>query len=436
MAKYACYFFSFSMEAIIILHYCSSLFTPKHKVKNRLSLLSILYLALFIASLFELPWLNIYLYFGANFIFMISEYNIKCLPALFHTAIIEAIMGMCELLPYSIISRFIPHFLQKEDFHNHLHFPFALLSKVSFFIIIYILTLLLKNRPKYTQQYNKAMSLLFIIPITSIFAMHTFISVGEYTSLSPTLNWMVALSTIFLLTSNILVFGINQYTQKKNREFTEMQLLLQKESDAAEYYKMLVTQHENQSILIHDIKKHLQSIDMLNQQRDHDKISAYIHQLMLSSDLKEMGRLCDHDLLNAVLSRYKRQCNNDYIDLQVDVRSKTTTFMEDSDLTSLFCNLLDNSVEAAHGIQDAFIELSVRKLENSPYIVLTVINSCRMNPFAEKNGVLATTKTDKLHHGFGLKSIRKIVSKYQGEFQQYFDDRTATFHTIITLKYT
>lgn len=138
--------------------------------------------------------------------------------------------------------------------------------------------------------------------------------------------------------------------------------------------------------------------------------------------------------MNTVLSRYKRQCSNDYIDFQVDVRSKTTTFIEDSDLTSLFCNLLDNSVEAAHGIQDAFIELAVRKLENSPYIVITVLNSCRVNPFAEKNGVLATTKTDKLHHGFGLKSIHKIVSKYQGEFQQYFDDQTGTFHTIITLK--
>lgn len=36
-------------------------------------------------------------------------------------------------------------------------------------------------------------------------------------------------------------------------EFTEMQLLLQKESDSAQYYKMLNAQNENQRILIHDI---------------------------------------------------------------------------------------------------------------------------------------------------------------------------------------
>lgn len=33
-----------------------------------------------------------------------------------------------------------------------------------------------------------------------------------------------------------------------------MQLLLQKESDSVEYYEMLLSQNENQRILIHDIK--------------------------------------------------------------------------------------------------------------------------------------------------------------------------------------
>ena len=53
---------------------------------------------------------------------------------------------------------------------------------------------------------------------------------------------------------NLLVFGINQYNQKKSQEYTDMQLLLQKESDSVEYYEMMLSQNENQSILIHDIK--------------------------------------------------------------------------------------------------------------------------------------------------------------------------------------
>ena len=83
-----------------------------------------------------------------------------------------------------------------------------------------------------------------------------------------------------------------------------MQLLLQQESDSAQYYEMLRLQNENQRILIHDIKKHLQSIDMLNDQKERDKIGTYIRQLVLSSDLKECSRLCDHEMLNSILCRY------------------------------------------------------------------------------------------------------------------------------------
>ena len=131
-----------------------------------------------------------------------------------------------------------------------------------------------------------------------------------------------------------------------------MQLLLQKESDFTEYYKMLLSQNANQAILIHDIKKHLQSIASLNEQNAPDKVSAYIHQLLLSSDLKETARICDNELLNAIMARYKRQCNNMGIAFTADIRSGVLNYMSDSDLTSLFCNLLDNATEAAGKVPD------------------------------------------------------------------------------------
>lgn len=51
-----------------------------------------------------------------------------------------------------------------------------------------------------------------------------------------------------------------------------MQLLLQRESDSAKYYEMLLSQNENQRILIHDIKKHLQSIELLNAKMNQTKL--------------------------------------------------------------------------------------------------------------------------------------------------------------------
>lgn len=374
------------------------------------------------------------LYLLANFIFFITQYRIKFHAAIFHSALIAAVMGMCELLIYNLIEHFTPHFFaQVEQFHNTI--IFILFSKILFFTVIYMITHLLKYQKKSSQQYDNSIFLLMFIPITTIFIMLTFVSIGEYFTLTPILNWMISLGAFLLLVSNLFVFGVNQYSQKKSHEYTEMQLLLQRESNFTEYYKMILAQNENQSILIHDIKKHLQSIELLNEQNNQEKISAYIKQLLLSSDLKEVSRICDHEMLNAILSRYKRQCDDKHISFIADIRSGTTDFLSDNELTSLYCNLLENAIEATSNIQNPYIEINTTKREGTPFIVITVINSCLTSPFSTSlGGKLTTHKSEKQKHGFGIRSIRKIVKNHYGDMQMYYNDESLTFHTIITLK--
>lgn len=422
------------MEAIILWQYASNLFSSKCSVKEKIAALSVIYFILFIFSLFEYKWLNAVLFLLANSIFLSTQYKIKWYSALFHSAVITAFMAMCELMVYGIILGFRPNFFSNVLYFHELAI-LTILSKIMYFTIIYVLICVMKGKQKYNLQQDKSMILLGFIPITSIFVMLTFVSIGEVVVIRRPLDGMLTLSAFFLMGINIIVFGINQYNQKKSQEFTEMQLLLQKESDFVEYYKMLLSQNENQSILIHDIKKHLQSIVLLNDKKEHDKINAYIRQLMLSSNLKETARICEHEMLNAILCRYKRQCTNRHIAFHTDIRSGTTDFISDNDLTALFCNLLDNALEAADGFPDAYLEINISKREEISFVVITVINSCRKNPFSENNSELTTHKPDKSKHGFGLKSIRKMVSKYDGNIQMYYNGDTLTFHTIITLKH-
>ncbi len=75
---------------------------------------------------------------------------------------------------------------------------------------------------------------------------------------------------------------------------------------------------------------------------------------MNGSDLKETSRICDDAMLNAILSRYQRQCKEKGIDFHADIRSNAFVHLHQNDLTSLFCNLLDNAVEAAEHIPDSF----------------------------------------------------------------------------------
>lgn len=432
MKNAICYFLTFFAEAIILLQYASSLFVPRYRRQVKLPALCGLYLILFFVSMLDLTWLNVTMYLFINFIFLTSQYHTKWHVAFFHSAILTAFMGMCELTVYSLIEHFVPHFFIEAPFYHVV--LFTIFSKILFFTIIYVLIHLFRRHRQMNQQQDRSVFLLVFIPLSSVIIMLTFINIMETYMLSSAHIWMIMFNAVCLLITSLLVFGINQYNQKKNLEFTEMQLLLQKEANSIEYYEMLLSQNENQSILIHDIKKHLQSIDVLNDKKEHEKIKAYIRRLLLSSDLKEISQLCDNEMLNAILCRYKRQCDNKHVAFHTDIRSGALNFLTDNDLTSLFCNLLDNALEAACGMPDSFIELNTSKREKTPFLVITVINSSRKNPIFDPQGSLTTQKADRRRHGFDMKSIQKIVDKYHGNIQMYYNDATLTFHTILTLK--
>lgn len=430
-----CYIFSFWIEGIVLWKYASAFFEPKRQAWIRLAMIFPLYLGLFAATQLHLKLLNTLLYFLANFIFLFSQYYIKWYFACFHAGILVVIMGACELVPYYIIECYAPSFFTRTEDFSYL-FLFAILSKVTFLVISYLLIHFLKGWKNYNEQQDKFALLLVFTPIASGIVMVTFFKISDAFPLSPSLNGMVSLSAFLLLAVNLMVFEINQYNQRKNAELTEMQILLQKESQSAEYYRMLRQQNESQGILIHDMKKHLQSIAMLNGQAKNDKVEAYVQQLLASPSLRESVFLCSHELLNAILCRYQQECAKQGIGFYADIRSKTTEFMEDQYVTALFCNLLDNAYEATAKmpkIAEPYIEISTSKQEKSHLMLVTVINSCPKNPFPKTGGKLATTKTGKQFHGLGLKSVRRVVDKYQGHMKLYYDEETLTFHTIVAL---
>ncbi|RDU24891.1 sensor histidine kinase [Anaerosacchariphilus polymeriproducens] len=423
------YFFIILIEAFILWQYTSALFVSLYSKKREIYVLIGMYLLLYLVSFFQISELNTIFFLLVNFTFLITMYQLKWSLALFHSAITTVVMGISELVVLNVISHFVANV---THFRNLI--ILTVFSKIIYFSILCILYHLFKDRKEYNQQYDISTFPLGLVPMTTLIVMLTIFNICKEYVLSAFHDWMIVISSILLLLVNLLIFGINQYNLNKSREFTQMQLLIQKENNLTEYYKMLLHQTEDQSILIHDIKKHLQSISLLNDKKEHEQITAYIEQLNLSSSLQVSEQLCDNEILNAILYRYQIKCNNEHLTFHTDVRSGTINFISDNDLTSLFCNLLDNAFDAAILIPNSIIELNITQRTKTPFIIITVINSCQKNPFSQNSKKLSTNKSDKLNHGLGMKSIRNIVRKYQGEMQIYYNEDDLTFHTIITLK--
>ena len=169
--------FSFFTEAVILWQYASSLFTSSYSSKIRLALLSALYTILFLLSLLEQTGLNVVSFFVFNTVFLYMLFKLKLLLALFHSAILTAIMGISEIAVLGITSRFFPHFLLETD--AELVF-YTVFSKIFFFAVIYLLIHLFKGKKSNQEQYDHSELLLMLIPVSSIFIIFTFYIFFKY----------------------------------------------------------------------------------------------------------------------------------------------------------------------------------------------------------------------------------------------------------------
>ena len=107
--------------------------------------------------------------------------------------------------------------------------------------------------------------------------------------------------------------------------------------------------------------------------------------------------------------------------------------MDKYDMTSLFCNLLDNAVEPATGYPNAFIEIYADFSKSHNLLLLSVKNSCMQKPSINTKGRLKTQKFPNGIHGTGLKSVLRVVKKYEGNYEFSYDDQSHVFSTVITL---
>ena len=201
------------IEADILIQYSTCLFVRRKKLGNTLFMLGIMYVSMFFVSLFNVKWLNLGLYLLLNFIFLVTQYQVKFYVAAFHSVLIAAVMSMCELFSYNLMERFSPNFFANVEQYNNT-IIFILFSKLLFFIIIFVIAHILKHQKKTMQQFDKSIFFLFLIPVTTVLIMLTFVSINDQYALAPTLNWMVSLSAILLLISNLFVFGLNHYNQR------------------------------------------------------------------------------------------------------------------------------------------------------------------------------------------------------------------------------
>lgn len=119
--------------------------------------------------------------------------------------------------------------------------------------------------------------------------------------------------------------------------------------------------------------------------------------------------------LDTILTEKSILCSGKGIGFTCMAEGSCLAFMEPADLYALFGNALDNAIEAAERLNDgAKKQISVTARRVKDFCSIHVQNYTE-DRLTFSDGLPVTTKADKHNHGFGVKSMRLLMEKYDGE---------------------
>lgn len=417
----------FLIEALIAFQYFEWMFVkPRYTVIKRFVLVLACYVVLF--GLFELNILifNFISFPVFNWIIIKFVYGQKTLSSVFHSVAMSVIMTLSEMVVVAIFSGISQKAWDPSGGVLTVLF-LAILSKFVYFLVMFAIS-------RYGMGHRVDVHMgaqgwvILVIPVCVIVVVCLLNYMCYFSDISKMQESIVLYCSIICLVIIIISFVIYGYLQSVYKENLDKTLQIQREKYDIEYYKKIISQDEEQKIMIHDIKKHISGIHDLLEHHDYDKAVEYIERIYESNELKETIRFSDDHMVNVILNRYASRFIDAGIHYDFDVRRARMDYMQVDDLTVLLCNMLDNASEAMSEIGSASVELRMNSQGNDGGTIIAMTNDCTHRYDSQKSG-----KPDQKFHGFGIKSMKKVAEKYGGSVDAYYSEDDQRFHTVIYL---
>ncbi len=260
--------------------------------------------------------------------------------------------------------------------------------------------------------------LLIDIIINSIIIYSDKFQGKEVSIIICTYNILCCLMVLFLL------FNILNIKQLK----TELTITSQLLNKAEEQYKQNKENVDLINIKCHDLKHQIRSFG--NKANISNETVKELENII---NIYDSNIKTNNDALDLILTEKSLLCQKKNINLKCFADCSKLNFITEADLYSLFGNMIDNAIEAVTKIEDVnkrSISLIVRNALSCTSIFISNYYDGKI--ILDNNGMPKTTKLNNGYHGYGLKSIKLIVDKYNGDFKIDIKDNIFMIQILFT----
>lgn len=182
----------------------------------------------------------------------------------------------------------------------------------------------------------------------------------------------------------------------------------------------------------HDVRHHISLMQEYVRNREYDELEKYLNSYQQSLPDDTLISFCENKTVNAVMLYFAQAAKNSDIDYDVKAVIPEKISVDETDLSVLFGNLIENAMDACKEESGDNKKIVIRAMTDEYTLCLGIDNTFTGALKKDLNGVLFSSK----HAGFGIgvESVKSIAEKYGGTYRAEVKDDMFMSSVLLNLK--
>lgn len=231
--------------------------------------------------------------------------------------------------------------------------------------------------------------------------------------------------TNMLCSISVLIILFGQLLNKTLEE--ELTILNQMWRQERKQYKISKDTIDMINIKCHDMKHQLHTIRKA-ETIDPQALLEIENNINIYDAMVKTG----DEALDIILAEKGLLCQKSGITINCMIQGEKLSFMNDMDVYSLFGNLLDNAMNSAMVVEPDKRVINITVKAHNDFLSI-IFRNYYTGEICLTNGVPVTRNVDTQNHGFGIKSIRMIVDRYEGNVTYQAENEVFTASILLPI---
>ena len=267
--------------------------------------------------------------------------------------------------------------------------------------------------------------ILLPLPLSTLLLLVLQYNFEYVASLAPMQIRFLSVAYLLLVVSNIAVFdyidSLYQNALDKGKLAAAAQMVKEQEKQYA-----TMQQYNSELAQFRHDQKNI-SIGILNQLQEGNTEAAIAH-LQEHITVLSAPQIRSAGIIHAVVDVKTEAAEKENIRLHFTYQNLQKLMISDVDIAILLGNALDNAIEAASQVPEEKRDIDLLVALQNSSLVIYVKNPVN-TPVDMQD--LTSKKRDAARHGFGIMSMKQIVSKYRGEIVFRCEELTFEVHVVL-----